>query len=400
MAAAPRIGVEQRRARLGRRHLLAAGAAVAGRAAGSTAVADVADHLVALHATDPATVFMSVFARLPGSDAGTVERALYEDRTVVRMLGMRRTVFVVPRDVAPVVQAAATRALCAKERKQTIKFREAAGIPDAARWLRDVEKSTVEALAARGEATGQQLSADEPRLRTQIGLAVGKSYGGPVNITTRVLFLLAAEGHIVRGRPRGSWLSSQYHWSPMERWFPGGLPDLPTDAAHVELVRRWLAAFGPGTYQDLRWWTGWAVTRLNKALAQLQPVEVDLDGATGLVLPDDVAPVRAPKPWVALLPALDPTPMGWAVRDWYLGEHAPALFDRSGNIGPTIWWQGRIVGGWAQRADGEIALRFLADVGSDAVAAAGRAAERLAGLLGDVRVKSRFPTPLEKQLVG
>ena len=69
---------------------------------------------------------------------------------------------------------------------------------------------------------------------------------------------------------------------------------------------------------------------------------------------DGLESTPEPDPTAALLPALDPTPMGWVERDWFLGEHRAPLFDRTGNIGPTIFWQGRVVGGWAQRADGEI----------------------------------------------
>jgi hypothetical protein len=107
--------------------------------------------------------------------------------------------------------------------------------------------------------------------------------------------------------------------------------------------------------------------------------------------------VRA-KPWVALLPALDPTPMGWVGRDWYLGPHAASLFDRSGNIGPTIWSDGRIVGGWAQRPDGEIVYRLLEDIGSDKAGQVRAAADRLADWVGPVRVRPRFRTPLEQEL--
>jgi hypothetical protein len=103
---------------------------------------------------------------------------------------------------------------------------------------------------------------------------------------------------------------------------------------------------------------------------------------------------------VALLPALDPTPMGWAGREWYLGEHAKALFDRSGNVGPTVWCDGRIVGGWAQRADGEIAYRLLEDVGAEAAASVAIEAGRLAEWVGDIQVTPRFRTPLEKELTG
>jgi hypothetical protein len=103
-------------------------------------------------------------------------------------------------------------------------------------------------------------------------------------------------------------------------------------------------------------------------------------------------------PWVALLPALDPTVMGWSGRDWYLGEHGPTLFDRNGNAGPTVWWDGRVVGGWASRADGEIAVRLLEDVGAEGAAAVEAAAGGLARWLGGVRVTPRFRTPLEREL--
>ena len=156
----------------------------------------------------------------------------------------------------------------------------------------------------------------------------------------------------MRGRPLGSWTSSLYRWSPMDAWLPGGLPELDTDDAAAELVRRWLRAFGPGTYADLKWWTGWPAALLRRALAQVgagrgrarrrrDRARAGRRRASRSAAPDE--------PWVALLPALDPAPMGWQERGWYLGEHRERLFDRSGNIGPTVWCDGRIVGGWAQR---------------------------------------------------
>ena len=108
----------------------------------------------------------------------------------------------------------------------------------------------------------------------------------------------------------------------------------------------------------------------------------------------------APEPWAALLPALDPTTMGWAGRDFYLGPHRGALFDRNGNAGPTIWWDGRVVGGWAQRRTGEVVLRLLEDPGAEATAAIEAEAARLTDWLGPVKVTPRFRTPLERELVA
>jgi hypothetical protein len=92
--------------------------------------------------------------------------------------------------------------------------------------------------------------------------------------------------------------------------------------------------------------------------------------------------------------------MGWKERSWYLGDHAEILFDRNGNAGPTIWADGRVVGGWAQHPEGGIATRYLAAVDADVrdrVDARARALERW---LGDHVVVPRFRTPLERELTA
>ena len=383
--------VAERRARLARRHLLAAPAR-------AETAAEVAAALIALHGTDPASVYLAAWARSADGHRAighaAVERALYESGELVRMLGMRRTMFVVPADLAPVIQASCTDQIAERMRSGLIRNLAAAGVaPDAGRWLNEVGDATVTALTDRGTATGAELARDEPRLCTQLVYAEGKNYGGPANITSRVLMLLSAERRIARGRPRGGWTSSQYEWTPADPWPAGSAA-----AARAELARRWLLAFGPAPVSDLQWWTGWTAGQARAALGQLGTAKVDLDGTPGVVLAGDEDPEPATGPWAALLPALDPTPMGWRERGWFLGGHAPALFDRSGNIGPTVWWDGRIVGGWAQRPGGEIVFRQLEDAGAEAVAAMEAEAERLAGWLGAVRVTPRFRTPLEREL--
>jgi len=294
------------------------------------------------------------------------------------------------------------------------------GDPDG--WLRSVEDGVLRALAARGGgAGGAELSADEPRLRTQLVYAPGKSYGGPANITSRVLVLMAAEGRIIRGHRKGGWTSGQFQWFLPDAWLRGGAapsgdsaahpgagPDagigagigagLDADAARIELARRWLRAFGPAPVSDLQWWSGWTAAQTKAALGGLPVTEADLDGQPGVILADDLDFPDGAPPSAALLPALDPTPMGWQSRSWYLGPHAPALFDRTGNIGPTVWWQGRVAGGWAQRASGEVVYRLLEDIGADGAAAVGAAAASLEAWLGASRVTPRFRTPLEREL--
>ncbi|GAB3725225.1 winged helix DNA-binding domain-containing protein [Amycolatopsis oliviviridis] len=389
----PKIDVRQRRARLAARHHLATPA---------SSVHAVADAVVALHATDPATVHLSTWARLKRAGVTDVEHALYDERALVRMLGMRRTVFVVGHENAALVQAACSADIAKKQRRLLEQHLGTQGhpenVPEPDRWLAEVEDATERALKARGSATAQQLSQDEPRLKQRLLMAKGKPYEAIANVTSRVLFQLAVDGRIVRGRPRGSWISSQHYWATMGDWLPQGLAEWDADEARAELARRWLFAYGPAPIADLRWWTGWTVGQTKKALAAVQPIEVDLDGVPGVLLADDLEPVAEPAPWVALLPSLDPTAMGWIERDWYLGPHRAPLFDGTGNIGPTVWADGRIVGGWAQRQDGEVVHHLLEDVGSDVERAVEAEANHLAEWFGEVRVTPRMRTPLERRL--
>jgi hypothetical protein len=385
--------VEERRARLAVRHHVSP-------AARAGSIVEAARDVVCLHATDPSTVYLSAWARTNGLTIEAVDQALYEDRVLVRMLAMRRTMFVVPVDEAPILQAAASVAVARTERKRNEQLAAMLGVDDAESWLRKAETAALKALERLGEATAQELATEVPALREKVRTNVGKRYEGSIGMSSRVLLLLALEGKVVRGRPRGTWISSQYRWAPMTRWLGRPLPELPVAEAQAELVRRWLARFGPGTEVDIRWWTGWTARAVRTALASVEAVEVDVDGQGGFVLPGDLEPTPAPAPWVALLPSLDVTTMGWKSRHWYLGGHKDALFDLSGNAGPTIWVDGRIVGGWAMRPDGDVVTKLLEDVGREASESIDAEAARLTGWLKAVQVVPRFPTPLYRELVG
>jgi hypothetical protein len=357
--------------------------------------------LVAVHSTDPASVFLGLAARVRGATVESIEHEMYEARSLVRMLGMRRTVHVVPVDLVPIVHASSTRAIAVRERKRWLDLVEQAGItPDPVGWLCEAEQATLRALRARGEATAAELSRSVPALRAQVEFGAGKKWAGRISASTRVLFLLAADGQIVRGRPRGTWTSSQYRWAPMSSWLPTVTEEPPVATARAALVQRWLRAYGPGTIGDVRWWTGWTVSDVRRALSALEVEEVEVGVGTGIVLADDVAPVRSVAPFAALLPSLDTTVMGWTERGWFLGPHGPQLFDRSGNAGPTVWWDSRVVGGWTQRENGEIVYRLLEDVGTEGIRAVDDEVERLSSWLGSARVAPRFRTPLQRELAS
>jgi hypothetical protein len=406
MPALPVIDAAERRRRIGARHFLATEAR-------SGDPVEVADRLAGIHATDPASVYLGLRARVRELTRDSLARALYDERSLLKFLGMRRTMFVVPPALAAIFQAAVSEEIGARERKRTLQMLEGAGIAkDTVGWLAKVEDETVAALHELGEATASDLTKRVAGLREQIPFGAGKKWQGTVGVSTRLLFLLAAEGRIIRGRPKGTWLSSLYCWVPMDRWVEGGLEPWPPERARAELARRWLAAFGPGTQRDLQWWTGWTVAKTKAALAEVGAVEVaiedDGDGTAlepgastrGFALSDDLERTPDPQPWVALLPALDTTTMAWKERAFYLGGRDAQLFDTIGNAGPTVWLDGRVVGLWAQRESCEVVIRLLEDVGRERERAIAAEAAALTAWLGKDRVFPRFPNPTFQQLAA
>jgi hypothetical protein len=278
-----------------------------------------------------------------------MERALYDDRSLLRLWGMRKTLLATSRDLAAIMYAASPDAFGATDRRRLEQLLTEQGeSPDAGAWINEVEARTIEELRTHGEATANELRYVIPEMRETVTFGEGKSWGGTIGVSTRLLFLLAAQGRIKHGRPRGSWISSQYRWGLTTQWLGEPLAEMDAASARAELVRRWLGQFGPGTTTDIEWSTGWTIRDTRTAIGDVDAAEVTLDDGPGWLLADDLDPAEQPSDWVEPLPSLDSTVMAWKERGWYLGRHTRALFDRNGNAGPTVWCNGGVVGGWAQ----------------------------------------------------
>lgn len=390
------VSVQQRRHLIVRRHHLAGDAATSESAVRA---------VLALHATDPASVYLSVLARSAHTSLGDVVDAMYGRRSLVRWMAMRRTLFLLPRDDVPVVQAAVSTPVAATLRRQLVAKLERNGsrppvTGDVREWLRDLEGRVEDAVRVRGAATGAELASDVPALRTVIPPRA--SSDRPQAVTSPLLTIMGADGRLVRGTPTGPWTSRHHRWEPVERWWPEGMPVPDPTEARRTLAYLYLARFGPATADDFAWWTGWSKTTVRHALEHVAAEEVDLHGETGLALPDNLAdddlPDEADAPVATLLPALDPTPMGWKRREWLLGIDRRHLFDSAGNIGPTLWWAGEVIGSWAVTATGDIRIAVIADRGAEAGRAIQDAAARIQDRLDGTPITPAARTPLEQSL--
>lgn len=387
-----------------RRRLLAGRHQLGSSGRANRSIAQAARALALLHSSDPSTPYLSLHARTRAS-TDDIDAAFYDDRSLLRHTTLRGTIFAMPLDVAAVAHGSCNGRLVRTLQKNLLRWIEES--PDTSmppeRFLGTTGDAIVELLRRDGAMTGRSLAEELPALRVRVDPSPTGSSSRPMRITSRVLELVAAEGRIARGRPTGNdFTSGSWTWAAMDDWLgAAAIPEVHPDEALAGLVRRYLSTFAPATVTDLAWWTGLPSGQIRVAAQRCGSREVSLMNAAepGLVLIEDDLSAPAVSGDVALLPGLDSTTMGWKQRSWYVDDRfETGIFDRNGNAGPTIWFEGRVVGVWTQRPDGEVVTQLFDDVGSDALDLVEREAERVGAWLGDVRVKWRFPTPITKRL--
>jgi hypothetical protein len=256
-----------------------------------------------------------------------------------------------------------------------------------------VDRARVEVLAALADApdgsSAQEIRRMVPMIDVKVEVSPGAFWSG-----IRVITYLGAGADIVRGANTAGWQTSRPRWTLTRNWLDEVPLPLSAAEGYREIVRRWLYTFGPGTEDDIVWWLGATKTVVRAALAELDAAPVSLErGSVGWMLPDDLDEIPDPGPWVALLPLLDPTVMGWRGRDFYLGPHREQLFDRTGNAGTTAWVDGRVVGCWVQDEAGAVRVRLLDEVSGWARSALDGEAARLTQWLGGHRLRSPYLSP-------
>ncbi|MBU0493801.1 MAG: winged helix DNA-binding domain-containing protein, partial [Chloroflexi bacterium] len=358
----------------------------------------------------------SLWARVPGFQREMLDDALYEQRTLAKVLCMRMTLHLVPSDEAPFfVQIGRNLS----ERRTPPRFRGGgllvyAGLcqeEEASVLLEVLYRRVLDVLADRGPATLPEISPAVPELTAKIQHSEGKAYEGEFSIGTRLMGEWCARGLLIRTRPRGTWRSNLYEYAAFSDWLPDtDLSSVTLQDAQAWLVRRYLAAFGPATLDDVQWWTGLTKTETRNALKPLGPelAEVSIaglgDAQAYLMLTDDaerLSDFTPPgEPFVFFLPALDPYIMGYKDRRRFLDPaHNDKVFDRAGNAVPTVWANGRVVGVWNQRDDGSVVYGLFEPVSEPEQALLDAEARRLEGFLGgDVVAPPFFRTAFFRDL--
>ncbi|MEU4802684.1 winged helix DNA-binding domain-containing protein [Actinosynnema sp. NPDC023587] len=230
-------------------------------------VADVVTHLVGLQAQTSHTWYTGLWSRIAGFRPEQAADLLL-DRDLVRMALMRSTIHLVTAADAlalrPLVQPALDRDLFHNHTHGN-----------------DVWELDVDAVVAAGRA----ILAERPRTNKELGGLLHETW--PDRAPAALAYVVRCRVPLVQVPPRGLWgRSGPIAHTSAETWLGEPVTDRMSAG---ELVRRYLAAFGPATVRDVQTWA--RLSRLREVVEELPLVRfADEDGQELFDLPD------APRP--------------------------------------------------------------------------------------------------------
>ena len=338
----------------------------------------VASRLCGLHAQVMSSAELTAWARVEDLDRQAVQRALWQDRTLVKTWAMRGTLHLLPAAELPVWHAALGTSRRYLRPAQWQKYfgltmEQLDGLTEAVATALDARVMTREELVREvGRITGSAAFA------AKLGESSWGTILKPAAFAGRLCF--------------GPSLGQRVRFTRPDTWL--GAPTAPVDpqAATAAITRRFLAAYGPATHRDLaRWWSGGGVLIARRWIAALgdEACPVDLDGEHAWMLAEDAreASDAAVTRSVRLLPGFDQYVVAASchVERLLPGALRNRVFRPQGWISPVLLVNGRILGVWRHEIKGsrvEVSIEPFIHPPAWARRAAGREAERLAAFLG------------------
>ncbi|UCC18384.1 MAG: AlkZ family DNA glycosylase [Promethearchaeota archaeon] len=308
-------------------------------------IIQISDDLCGLHSTRLSTSYLSLFARTKNFKKIDLERELYINKTLGRIRGMRRTLFIETIGMIPIVHNA-TFKLSEKNFEKYMEFHKV-----SVKEYQDISERIMKILK------GRELSASELR----------KELASKSNIPA-IIHLMCNYGLLIRGTPIKDWKDMRNKYAVFREYFPTlDLKRINEKEAIKILVEKYIKTYGPTSENDISWWTGLTKTEIKVALQNIesQLIRVNISSINGnfIILNSDIERLQhlddIEKPIITLLPELDPYPMGYKNRERYIDtKNYSNIFDRSGNIARTIFLDGVAIGVWDAEENQEPTIKF------------------------------------------
>ncbi len=304
---------------------------------------EVASELCGLHAQVMSSAELAVWARVESARADDLRNALWRDRSLVKLWAMRGTLHVLPAAEHPLWQAALSTYAHLRRESWARYF----GITSA-----EIDRliATIgDALLGR-ELTREELADEVARRRRsrKFGDALRESWGGVLKPASYqgVLCFAPSDGQRVRFTNPRSWLQLE------------GEPPDPTEALR-EVVRRFLAAYGPASREEVaRWWAGLSPAAAEKVIRSMgeEVASIRVDGVETWALAEHVEAIRSAQPAraVRLLPTFDQYVIGSTKHSAELmpGDFRDRVHRAAGWVSPVLAVDGRLEGVWRHERRG------------------------------------------------
>lgn len=291
--------------------------------------------LAGIQAQFPSAAGLAVKARTVDLVSGDVERALHEERSIVRTWAMRGTLHLITAEDYPWLVPLTTSFSGARRRLT----QEGVPADRAAKAVRLIERML--------EKEGPLTRAEIVERLTRRGIRTQGQAGA------HLVRLAALEGVVCHGPNRDGEPTFVVvrDWLPQER---SKGPDVPLG----ELALRYLAAHAPAGPEDLAAWSGVRLSDARRGWQEIADslVEVEVQGTALWMLRSQT--FDAPHGIVRLTPAFDPYILGWRSEFALPKEHEREIFRGGGMFRPAIIADGRAVGAWGtERRRGRLVLR-------------------------------------------
>jgi uncharacterized protein YcaQ len=352
------------------------------RRAPAGSMLEVAGRLCGLHAQVMSSAELTLWARVENLERVAVQRALWEDRTLVKTWAMRGTLHLLPAGELPLWHAVLGTS---RRYLKPALWQKHFGIS-----IEELDQLT-EAVAA---ALDRHVMTREELVREVARITGSAAFGAKLAASSwgTILKPAAFAGHLCFGPSLGQ----RVRFTRPDTWLAAAGrvlgPRADPQAALAAITRRYLAAYGPATYHDLaRWWSGGGVAIARQWIAALgeEVCQVDLEGAKAWML---AAHAREARDFpttrsVRLLPAFDQYVIGASRHAEHLlpGDLRSRVYRQQGWISPVLLVNGRMEGIWRHEIKGsrvEVFIEPFVKTPAWVRRAAGQEAERLAAFLG------------------
>lgn len=338
----------------------------------------VASRLCGLHAQVMASAELTVWARVEDMTREEVQRALWDERSLVKTWAMRGTLHLLPSEELPLWHAAL--GIHPHYLKPAVWRRFGLSMEGLDRLTEAVGSALAGRIMTREELVREVRRRGGLEAATaRLALSGWGTMLRPAAFTGRLCFAPSA-GQRVRFTHPDTWLALDARAKPAAA------------EAAAAVTRRYLAAYGPATHQDLaRWWGAGGVSTARQWIAALgeQACKVEVEGEAAWMLASDAreAPDRAPVRTVRLLPMFDQYVVAATLQADHLlpGGSRGRVYRPQGWISPVLLVNGRMEGTWRHAVRGsrvEVTVEPFADPPAWVRRAAGDEAERLAAFLG------------------